>query len=188
MEWLKTGLILLLCLGLAGCKAEAAPLFEAQSSGDGTPETMIYVDIDGAVRNPGVYKLRNKSRLIHLIEMSGGLKEDADVEGLTLSAHLEDGVRYVIPSTLEKPPSSSDVIESEDEPEAPDGHEKTVPINTASKETLETLPGIGPATAQAIIDHREAHGDFETVEALMDVHNIGEKTFEDLEALITLQP
>lgn len=188
MKWFKMVFTLALCLGMIACKAEAAPLFDTPPETGVKEDTLIYVDIDGAIRNPGVYKVKSGTRLVHLVEMAGGFTMEARTEGLTLSGTLEDAKRYVIPSVHDDIPSDS----SEDVfPEGDDTSDEPGPkvcINTASAETLATLPGIGPATAQAIIDHRESKGAFETLEALMDVKNIGEKTFESLEDLITLQP
>ncbi|MFW5913551.1 MAG: helix-hairpin-helix domain-containing protein [Bacillota bacterium] len=184
MRTLKVWLIFLMVMSLAACKAEAAPLFDENHQDPFMKEGAVYVDIKGAIRNPGVYKVNEGSRLIHLIELSGGTSEDASLEGLTLSEKLSDGKVYTIPSIHDIPDEEDEEVPEEQD----DAIASKVSINHASKEELTTLPSIGPATAQAILDYREENGPFETKEALMDVKNIGPKTFEDLEDLITLQP
>ncbi|MFW6285308.1 MAG: helix-hairpin-helix domain-containing protein [Bacillota bacterium] len=184
MRTFKVCLTLTLLALLGACKAEAAPLFDGNHEDPFMKEGAVYVDIKGAIRNPGVYKMNEESRLVHLIEVSGGTKEDACLDNMTLSERLSDGKVYTVPSIHDIPDEKDEEV-SEEQDEDP---EIKVSINHASKEALTTLPSIGPATAQGILDYREENGPFETKEALMDVKNIGTKTFEDLEDLITLQP
>ncbi|MFW5894812.1 MAG: helix-hairpin-helix domain-containing protein [Bacillota bacterium] len=185
MRMVKGVFALVILLMLAACKAEASPLLDENQEEPQIKEGALYVDIKGAIRNPGVYKVREGSRLMHLIELSGGTTEDAVLNRLTLSERLSDGKVYTVPSVHDAPDDEAD-------DETPVEEDQTmvekVSINHASKEALITLPSIGPATAQGILDYRDEHGAFETKEALMDVKNIGEKTFADLEDLITLQP
>ncbi|MFW5893145.1 MAG: helix-hairpin-helix domain-containing protein [Bacillota bacterium] len=187
MRTMKICLALMSLVLLAACEAEAAPLFDENREDVSMKEkAAVYVDIKGAIRNPGVYKVKEGRRLIHLIELAGGTREDASLEGLILSEMLSDGKVYTIPSIHDTSKKAEDEKEVREEPD--EKRTKKVSLNHASKEALETLPSIGPATAQAILDYREENGPFETKEALMDVKNIGIKTFEDLEDLITLQP
>ncbi len=175
------------CLCLFACATgEAPPLFMDNETHPHPKQEAVYVDIKGAVRNPGVYKLPTGGRLLHLVELSGGFTMDADTDGLGLSEPLVDGTVYHVPFLILEDLEDK---RSEDEEKADEPAEHgLVSINFASSDTLATLPNIGPTTAQAIIDHRELHGPFQKIHELMEVRGIGEKTFEGLEHLITLQP
>ncbi|MEC9484906.1 MAG: helix-hairpin-helix domain-containing protein [Candidatus Izemoplasma sp.] len=150
------------------------PIKETQEA----EEQYIYVDIKGAVKYPGVYKLKEDSRLFQVISKAGGLLHDADELAINLSQSLRDEMVIYVPIVGEDYPLITDVTENQEA--------GIVNINTASKIELETLPGIGPSTAQSIIDYREEFGDFETIEALLNVSGIGEQTLADLEPYITV--
>ncbi len=137
----------------------------------------IYVEVKGAVRLPGVYKVEKGTRLYEVVARAGGLEEDADTADINLAAMVSDGSAYSFPKRT---------ADESDGPEEPKEENGLVSINTASKDELMSLPNIGPATAENIIAHREAEGPFERLEDLMDVRGIGEATFDDLEGLITL--
>ncbi len=137
----------------------------------------IYVDIKGEVMNPGVYKVEEFTRLFQIIALAGGVTGDADVLAFNFSTRLRDEQVVYIPSIGEDFPMITEVIENID-----DG---IVNINTATITQLDTLPGIGPATAQSIIDYRDENGDFETVEDLIEVAGIGEATMNEIRELIT---
>lgn len=137
----------------------------------------IYVDIKGEVMNPGVYKVEDFSRLFQLISLAGGITGDADILALNLSLKLRDEQVIYIPSISEDYPIITEIIEK--------GISGVVNINTASLEQLDSLPGIGPATAQSIIDYREENGDFNVVDDLVNVSGIGEATLNEIKDLIT---
>ena len=141
----------------------------------------IYVDIKGYVYNPGVYKLEKDTRLFQLITQAGGLIGDADEQAINLSMLLKDEQVIYIPSINE---IYLDVNEDTIDDFVDDG-ETTININTSSKTALETLPGIGPSTAQSIIDYREENGEFMTIEDIINVPGIGESTYNDIKDLIT---
>lgn len=133
----------------------------------------IYVDIKGEVINPGVYKVRKDTRLYYVIDLAGGFTDIANSNPINLSIILKDQDMIYIPSihdevVVEQPVEST-----------------LVNINTASKERLETLPSIGPATAQAIIDYRN-ETPFTVIEDILNVPGIGEVTFDKLKELITV--
>ena len=136
----------------------------------------IYVDIKGAVFNPGVYKVENNTRLFQAIAKAGGLLEAADNNAINLSMLLKDEQVVYIPEEGEEFPNVA--ICSDDSNDL-------VNINTASKSQLETLPGVGPSTAQSIIDYREGNGEFSLIEDIMNVTGIGETTFNDIKDFIT---
>jgi len=167
--------------------------------------------IDGAVQSPGIYELPPESRVYQLIDAAGGLLEHADARDLNQAAFLEDGLKIYIPTKQEtsagtkagvifsgvtKPGSSSVVTEQGTETESKNqqGAEGTgeiqtakVNLNTATSAQLESLPGIGPSTAAKIIDYRRKAGGFKTIESLMNVSGIGEKTFAKLKDSITVE-
>lgn len=137
----------------------------------------IYVDIKGEVMNPGVYKVEDNTRLFQLISLAGGITGEADSLAFNLSLRLRDEQVVYIPSTEEEYPMITEVIEN--------GIDGLININTASLEQLDTLPGIGPATAQNIIDYREENGDFLSIDDLVEVPGIGEATMNEIREFIT---
>ena len=153
-----------------------------------TPAPLV-VHVAGAVQNPDVYELPLGSRVGDAIDAAGGLLEGANPGGLNLAAFLEDGERlYVpqLPTPLPEAPASnrSGALPTEIPPPSTD---QRININTASQAELETLPGIGPVTAEKIIAYRESNGYFKIIEEIMDVPGIGTKKFEDIKDLITVE-
>ena len=144
-----------------------------------TKEGNIKVDIKGAIKNPGVYEIIVGSRITDLIKLAGGTTLDADLDATNLSSKLNDENCVVIYKIGEaekiksfQSNTNSAAIANSDEGIA------IVNINTASKEELKTLTGIGDAKADAIIKYREENGGFKSVEELTKVSGIGEKTLE----------
>lgn len=135
----------------------------------------IYVDISGCINEPGVYKVSEGTRLFELIEKAGGLAENADVRNLNRAEEVYDGQKVIIYS-----------VEEGDRTE--EGEEETdkVNINRADSSKLQTIPGVGPATAQKIIEYRENNGRFNSIEEIKNVSGIGEKTFENMKEYITV--
>jgi len=143
-------------------------------------ETYIYVDMKGSVLNPGVYKVLDGTRLFQLISLAGGLTMQANEQAINQSQLLEDEMYIYIPSIDENMDYIEEISEANNESE----NEK-IDINNSSKSELETLPGIGPATAQNIIDYRTEIEDFVSIEDIMKVPGIGEATFNEIKNLIT---
>jgi len=137
----------------------------------------IYVDVKGAVQNPGVYKLEKDSRMFQVIKLAGGLTADADQNAINLSIILADQDVLYVPTIGEEFPNVTIAIESEI-----DG---IININSATVEALENLPGIGPSTAQKIIDYRTENGLFETTEDIKNVSGIGDATYDEIKDFIT---
>lgn len=130
--------------------------------------TTIHVDIQGAISSPGLYEVNEGAYLGDLITVAGGYK-DANEECINLAHKLSDGEKVYIPFSNEA------CIE-----------EELININTATLEELDTLPGIGEAKAQNIIDYREANGYFTTTEEIMEVSGIGEQIYNDIKDLICI--
>lgn len=146
---------------------------------------VVVVHVTGAVLAPGVHELPAGSRVIDAIEVAGGLAPDADGARLNLAAPLADGARvYVLRLGEAAPPPVSGGTAS-----APaDGGVATGPLdlNTADEAALDTLPGVGPATAAAIVQHRARIGRFTSVDQLLDVRGIGDAKLEAIRDLVTV--
>jgi len=144
----------------------------------------IRIHVSGAVRTPDVYELPPGSIVRDAVEAAGGPAGDADLDHINLAVELWDQQQVYVPCRGEKDP-----------PPPVSGNEPTggpavrlVNINTATAAELETLPRIGPTTAQHILEYREAEGTFETIEDIQNVSGIGSATFDGLENLITVGP
>ena len=150
---------------------EAAP--PAEEEPEEEPVTLV-VHVDGMVGAPGVYELAEGDRVGDAVTAAGGLSEGADTSSLNLAAPLSDGEKVHVPAEGETAPAAP--------ADASSGG--LVNLNTASVEQLDELPGVGEATARAIIEDREANGPFTAPEDLMRVSGIGEKKFAKLEGMV----
>lgn len=164
----------------SGSAESAAASFDSASSSEAKTEE-LYVDIDGAVASPGVYRLADGSRIADAIDAAGGLSEGADVSSLNRAQKLVDGQKVHVPIAGETPASP----DADSGSGASSGQTSAlVNINTASVEELQSLSGVGPSTAQAIVDDRTQNGAFSSIEDLMRVSGIGEKKFEKLRSQV----
>ncbi|WP_286883649.1 helix-hairpin-helix domain-containing protein [Aneurinibacillus sp. UBA3580] len=150
----------------------------------------IIVDIKGAVKNPGVYTLPGDARVYQAIGMAGGLLPEADAKQVNGAMPLKDGMMLYIPLKGEKAPQAvtDGMVASENGSgmvTAAQGDK--VNLNTATSEQLQTIPGIGPGKAAAILQYREEHGAFKTVDELTNVSGIGPKTLEKMRGKIFVQ-
>ncbi len=132
----------------------------------------LFVDIDGAVNNPGVYEFKDGSRVNDAIITAGGLKSNAYTKNLNKARLLNDGEKIYILNVDEISEISSE-------------NSKLININTASKEMLMTIPGIGKVYAQRIIDYRNKKS-FGSIEEIKNIDGIGEKIFEKIKEFITV--
>jgi len=152
----------------------------------------VTVHVAGAVGRPGVVTLRSGSRAVDAVDAAGGLATGADADRVNLAAPLVDGERLLIP--LVGQPAPVEVL-----PQLPGtGSGSTAPgsgpsraggpvdINTATVADLDALPGIGPATAQAIVAHRDEQGPFASVDELLDVRGIGDAKLATLRDLVVV--
>lgn len=147
-----------------------------------TQETVIFVDIKGAVKNPGVYQMKVGDRVKDALEAAGGLTEEADSQKVNLAKRIEDQMVIVVPKVGEE---AEEIPAGETRNEAT--KEGKVNINTATVEELKTLKGVGEKKAEAIIEYRKKNGSFQTKEDLMKVRGIGKKLFESFEERIVTQ-
>ena len=139
----------------------------------------IIVDVAGAVNSPKVVELPADSRVADAIAAAGGLTNDADTSMINQAAFLNDGEKIYIPEIGENDGSVSGMNTSSVAQQA-----SKIDINTATSEELQTLTGVGPATAEKIINYRSDVGYFKEIDELKNVDRIGEKTFEKLKDYI----
>lgn len=145
--------------------------------------TLMVVHVAGAVLHPDVYELPEGSRVIDAVQAAGGMAADANPDVVNLAARLADGQRIYVPRMGEAVPVVAGDAGTGSGSGAAAG---PVNINTATADELDTLPGVGPATAAAILAHREQHGPFATVDALGDVRGIGPAKLEAIRGLVTV--
>lgn len=154
-----------------------------------TPRPWV-VHLTGAVANPGVYEIASDSRLRDVIALAGGALPQADLEAVNLAARLGDGVKIRIPFQGETPVAP--LLENPTLPESPKEtsgiNVNLIDINHASAEQLEALPGIGKTRADAIVEYRQSHGNFDTIEQIQNVPGIGPAIFEQIRGLIMVTP
>jgi competence protein ComEA len=148
----------------------------------------IVVHVAGAVAMPGVHRLPVGARVMDAVVAAGGPAPDAHLDAVNLAAPLADGDRVNVPTVADAVEVPAGVTNAPASAGSSDGGATSgpVPINTATAEQLDALPGIGPATAAAIVAHREQHGPFISVEALADVRGIGPAKLEAIRPMVTL--
>ncbi|MGD6841264.1 helix-hairpin-helix domain-containing protein [Bacillus infantis] len=149
-----------------------------------TAPPVIKVDVKGSVRNPGLYEAAEGERVADLIQKAGGLTENADEARINFAQRVGDEMVIYVPEEGEE---LSGEIEPAQTISAVSGEDGMVNINSAGSEELQDIPGIGPSKAAAIIEYRETEGPFQSLEDLMQISGIGEKTFEKLKSHIKLK-
>lgn len=151
-----------------------------------TPDGIV-VFVTGAVARPGVYNLPEKSRVGDVIDAAGGFLVDAEKSEFNLAAVVEDGLRIDVPFVANITPEATSPFSIINTP-TPFGTPAfdLVNINTASLDELDALPGIGPTTAQKIIDYRNQNGPFGSIGDISNVPGIGNSIFENIKDLITV--
>lgn len=153
-------------------------------------ETLIRVQVAGEVRHPGVYTLPVCSRVADAIQLAGGLKQRATLSGLNLSARLHDGEAIMVTRETPKPAAIATprAVRKHRPPvrHSVSRENKELRLNSATAEELDGLPGIGPGLARDIIQYRENHGGFRSIEELREVQGIGAKRFQRLSGRLRL--
>jgi competence protein ComEA len=163
----------------ASTTTPAAPLPPppaGDASGSGPSPSRVVVDVVGAVRRPGLYRLPQRARIADALARAGGSTTKADLAQVNLAAPLADGEQIVVPKR-----GTAGAVGA---PAATGAASAPVQLSTATLEQLDTLPGVGPVTAQKILDYRQAHGAFHSVDELDAVPGIGPKRLDQLRDLV----
>jgi len=156
----------------AGVPLQVAPVVGGSSVAAPAARSLVVVDVVGAVRRPGVYRLPSGSRVETAVARAGGLTAHADLAAVNLAAPLADGEQVVVAAR------GTGGVGAGAAPGAP------VSLSTATAEQLDALPGIGPVTAQKIVDYRQQHGGFASVADLDAIPGIGPARLQNLQGLV----
>lgn len=165
---------------IAAPPSAASPALTAAPSASPSPVPVI-VDVAGWVRRPGVYEFAPGDRVIDAVRRAGGARRGADLTSLNLAAPLADGTQIVVARPGATAPGGVGSTGT-----GTTGPTTLINVNTAGETELETLPGVGPVTAAAIIDYRTQNGPFATVDDLIDVSGIGPSTLEQIRPFATV--
>ena len=164
--------------GAQVARAPAAVKIERPAS------TGALVHVAGAVRHPGVYRLHDGDRVKDAVERAGGARTGADVNAINLAAKVADGQQVVVPRRGAAAPAVGDAGAGEGAVGA--ATQTPVSLNSATAAQLDTLDGVGPATAQKILDYRREHGGFRSIDDLGEVPGIGPKRMAALRGKVQL--
>lgn len=179
-----------------GQQSAGVPVLRTVARGDAGPAQRLVVDVAGAVRKPGVYELADGARVREAIASAGGALPEADLGAVNRAAPLVDGQQVLVPAAPEAgvAGTGSGAVASTGSgraataPSAPGTAPRGTPVslNSADAAAFDTLEGIGPTTAQRIVEDRSRNGPFRTVEDLDRVPGIGPATIESLRSQVTL--
>ncbi len=166
-------LVVTVILGIV--RTSGSPVEQAPPATEMPIPAAVYVHVSGAVAQPGLYRLDTGARVVDVIAAAGGFTDDAEQSAVNLAREVTDGEQLSVPK----------------EGEAPRGEQQAkgdrrIDLNTADQAALDTLPRIGPALAQRIIEWREQNGRFTSVEDLLAVPGIGDKMLEALRDLVVV--
>ena len=179
---LAVGVVALLMLVVAGrvlsrpARPVVPPPVRVSAAASHAPAPMLFVNVVGAVRRPGLYRLKDGSRVADAVSRAGGPTQKAQIELVNLAARIADGEQIVVPRRGLASPSAT----------ASGGAVTAGPVhlNSATLEQLDALPGVGPVTAQKILDYRQQHGAFGSVDELDAIVGIGPARLEQLRGLV----
>ena len=176
--------------GAAVAGETAAPGTSGSSRASGAPATSVaaslVVHVVGAVNAPGVVRVATGARVLDAVAAAGGLASQADTARVNLAARLIDGQRVVVPAVGQNVPSAVGDSSGGAAGSGPPDVSSPISLNEATLAQLDSLPGVGPATAAAIIAYRDQHGPFRNVDALADVRGIGPAKLDQLRPLVTV--
>jgi competence protein ComEA len=179
---LAVGVVVLLVLVVAGrvlsrpARSVVPPPVRVSAAASHAPATMLFVNVVGAVRRPGLYRLKDGSRVADAVSRAGGPTPKAEIELVNLAARIADGEQIVVPRRGLANPSAT--------ASGGAGAAGPVHLNSATLEQLDALPGVGPVTAQKILDYRQQHGAFGSVDELDAISGIGPARLEQLSGLV----
>ncbi|SRR6266540_2751657 len=164
--------------GPTAARAGAHAAIRLQSAAPPGSTGPLVVHVAGAVRRPGVYRLSRGARVDDAVRRAGGARPRADLTQVNLAARLEDGRQVLVPTRTPAPAGGGAL--AGDAPAGP------VNLNTATAEQLDTLDGVGPATARKILSFRQEHGGFSSVEELGQIPGIGDRRLAALRERVTV--
>jgi competence protein ComEA len=166
--------------GGSGASVSASiPALTAPVAPASTAPSVLVVDVAGAVRRPGLYRLPKGARIADAIARAGGMGRGAAAASVNLAAPLADGEQVLVPSAVGGGAVAGLAGGGAPSPSAP------VDLNSATVEQLDALPGVGPVTAQKIVDYRTEHGPFTSIDDLDAIPGIGPSRIENLRGLVT---
>lgn len=167
---------------------------EVQEKTEETENKKIIVHVSGAVKNEGIVELEEGARVANAIEKVGGVRDDAYTKDINYALKLEDGMKIYVPTIEEakqekeevniNSESSNYIISSNNTKTNENSNGQKVNINNADESELDELPGVGPSTAQKIIQYRKENGEFKSIDELKNVSGIGEAKFQKIKDLI----
>lgn len=170
----------------------APPATEHGAGGEGavaatvaSPSPSLLVDVSGSVEHPGVYGLSDGARIQDAIEEAGGPLPKADLGALNLAQVVIDGQQIDVPKKGEAVASAPAGTTSTTSTSSTPAPGQIVSLSSADEPTLETIPGVGPVTAQKIIDYRTSNGGFDSIEQLLDIDGIGPITLENIRPYVS---
>ncbi|HWE81305.1 MAG TPA: ComEA family DNA-binding protein [Gaiellaceae bacterium] len=161
-----------------GSGSESGSVDDSGAAAPVSESTIVVVDVAGAVRRPGLYRLPQGSRIADAISRAGGMSRAADRALVNLAAPLADGEQVLVPSSVPGGPAPAETASAGPSPQSP------VDLNTATAEQLDALPGVGPVTAQKIVDYRNQHGPYRSVDDLDAIPGIGPAKIANLQGLV----
>jgi competence protein ComEA len=166
----------------AGAPTDARPLPPPAAAPQKTPSTQeLVIDVVGAVRRPGLYRLGEGTRVADAVARAGGPTAKADLESVNLAAPIADGQQVVVPRKARSGISAPGAMAPSGKQALPTG---PVSLSTATLEELDALPGVGPVTAQKIVDYRLEHGAVRSVDELDAIPGIGPARLDQLRDLV----
>ena len=157
---------------------------DEENSNVNNKEITIY--ISGAVKSPGIVTLNQGERLATAVEKVGGTTDKADLNSINMAVKVEDEMHYIIPKFGEIIDSNSQQNNDTISNNSANNKTSKININTATIEELDTLPGVGEATANKILNHRNESGNFKSIEEIKNVNGIGDKKYENIKELICI--
>ena len=187
----------IICLVFSSCNSpkEETVVIEQSEEKQNKPQTeehsekeevWIWVDVSGAVNTPGVYRLKQGSRVFEAVQEAGGFLENADTTGINQASVLSDGEKLQIYTIEEAQQMEIQPQEFSDSREKADTNGK-ININTADLAELQEIPGVGEKKAQSIMEYRENCGGFQNIEQLQEIPGIKGKTFDKVKDYITVK-
>ncbi len=171
--------------------SSATPQLSTPQSAAAVPsgeKPVLKVYITGAVKSPGVYEVHEGSRIVDVLTCAGGETEDADLVAINLAEYVKDAGKIIVPQKKQAGATATPVESGQKSAEinASEIHDTRININTADVSAFEKLPGIGETISKAIVEYRTRNGGFTDINDLKKVERIGDKTFDRIKDLITV--